>query len=309
MEAAAQLARQKEEEERAGYAAAKTAAAMDRYKQGDLAEAKTLLEEALAIHPENEEATARMAEVQMALDSNAARLNQLLASAQSAFSAGRWDEAIQGYQTVLTENPSDARAQAGLQAAREAKLQAQQSEQEKKQLIARLSQQADEAARAGQVERALDLYRQWMRAEPDNRNIQRSIDRLSAEEARRQADFQSRIDSANLRLERRDFDRAVADFESALSVARLAEEKKLAEDSIQRVRKTREDLEKAEAKRAADFQNAMSEADQLLKDGLLEEAREEIAKALQLNPSDRAAQRLSRSIEDALRKQERQRGE
>ncbi len=309
MEAASQLARQKEEEERAGYAGAKTAAALDRYKQGDLAGAKKLLEEALAIHPGNPEATARMAEVQAAIDSNAARLNQLLASAQAAFRAGRWDEAIEGYQAVLTQHPSEAAAQAGLQAAREAKLQAQQSEQEKKQLIARLSQQADEAARAGQVERALDLYRQWMQAEPDNRTIQRSIDRLNAEEARRKADFQSRIDSGNLRLERRDVDQAVADFESALSVARLAEEKKLAEESIARARKTREDLDKAEAKRVADFQNAMSEADQLLKDGLLEEAKKEIAKALQLNPTDRAAQRLSRSIEDALKTQARAREE
>jgi len=306
MEAAGQLARQKEEEERAGYAAAKTAAAMDRYNQGDLAGAKALLDEALAIHPGNPEATARMAEVQAAIDSNAASLNRLLASAQAAFSAGRWDEAIEGYQAVLTQQPSEAAAQAGLQAAREAKLQAQQSEQEKKQLIARLSQQADEAARAGQVERALDLYRQWMQAEPDNRNIQRSIDRLNAEETKRKADFQSRIDSGNLRLDRQDFDRAMADFESALSVARLVEEKKLAEDSIARARKTREDLDKAEAKRATDFQNAMSEAEQLLKDGLLEEAQQEIAKALQIDSTDRAAQRLSREIEDALKKQARE---
>jgi len=302
-EAEARAAEAKEQEERQYYAGLKVEEGLSRLRQGDWEGARRQFEAALAIDPNHAEAQRQLEEARAKIAEQRRQIDDQLRAAQVALGEGRFDEAMEGFGAVLAAEPDNATAQAGLQAAEESKAEAGQAEARRQQEIAELSRQASRAAEAGRVEEALQRYRQWLQLEPDNRSVQRQIERIERDEQKRLNDMNQLYASGRLYYERRDYERSIRDFEQALLMARLPEEKERIQSALDVVRRAYEEFRRAEQERAEAIAAGYQEASNLYEDGLLEPALEEVGKVLALDPNHREARRLKRSIESALARQ------
>ena len=302
-EEAARAAAAKEQEERRYYAGLKVEEGSSRLRQDDWEGAARHFEEALAIDPGHAEAQRQLEQVRAKIAERRQARQEQLRAAQVALGEGRFDEAIEGFRAVLAAEPDSATAQAGLLAAEESKAEAQQADARRRQQIAELSRQASRAAEAGRVEEALQQYRQWLQLEPDNRSVQRQIERIERDERKRLEDLNRLYASGRLYYDRREYERSIGDFEQALLLARLPDEKERIQSALAVVRRTYEEYRRAEQERAEAIAAGYQEASNLYEDGLLEPALEAVNKVLALDPNHRDARRLKRSIESALARQ------
>jgi tetratricopeptide (TPR) repeat protein len=229
-------------------------------------------------------------------------MEEQLRTAQIALGLGRFDEAIEGFEAVLAAQPDHPTAQAGLQAAQESKAGQEQAETRRKQQITRLSGQASRAAEAGQVEEALELYRQWLQLEPDSRTARRDLERVQRKELERVEAMNQNFSDGRSHYNERDYERSIQEFEQALQLARLPEEKQKIHSALNTVRQAQAESRQAAQERAQTIASAYQEAEDLYQDKLFEQALEEVNRVLALDPDHRGARRLKRSIASALEK-------
>ncbi len=298
-EAQAKAAKAKEQEERAYYAGLKLEEAKALERGADWAGAEALLKAALEIDPENAEARSRLVEVQGKIAQREQAVAERLRGAQSALRSSRFEEAIEGFRAVLAARPDHEAAKAGLRAAEEGKARAEADETRRQERIAELSRRASQAAQAGRVEEALQLYRQWRQIAPDDRSVHREIERIERAEQKRVADLNEKFSSGRLRYDERNFEQSIGDFEDALALARLPEEKEKVQAALDIVRQALAEFRQTEQERAEAIATALQEAEAFYRDGALDKAREQVDQALRLDPDNREARRLKRSIEAA----------
>ncbi len=172
--------------------------------------------------------------------------------------------------------------------------------------IAELSTKARAAEEAGLVEQALVFYRQWLKVEPENREVERTIRQIERQERDRLEGFNRWMQSGAEQIVRGDFQQAIEDFEQAVQLARLPEEKSLASESLFDARQRRQERLEIEARLAADLEAALQAADAYYQQEQYDEALVEVQKALKVDPTSREARRLSnlieRAVEDELRR-------
>jgi len=294
-----------EKEKRAYYAGLKIEEAQQQQDEGQLQSARDLLGEALAIDSGNKEAEEKLLQIQAEIDEQEKELQQRLQVAQAALASGDYEEAIEGFEALQSDRPNDPNAAAGLKTARDAKQKAESAEAERQRQIAALSTQAQQAEEAGNVEQALESYRQWLSLEPDNRSIQRTINRIERREESRKSEMEAKLADGRAWAQRQDYDRALDALTEALLLARLPKERDTVQAEIAAVQQTREQVRQIQLDREKTIETLLAEAEELIQDEIYDTALETLEKVLQLEPGNRKALSLRRSAETAQSRQQR----
>jgi outer membrane protein assembly factor BamD (BamD/ComL family) len=184
-------------------------AAQDHLKAGRWSEAIAAFQAVLKLVPTHAEAARQLAEAQTQLErqqaeerkrreeeARQAELARLYTAAQDYLKAGRWSEAIAGFQAVLKLVPTHAEATRQLAEA-QAQLARQQAEERKRREekarqaeLARLYAVANEADQAKDWAKAIESFRAILRLDPSYRDaparLAQAQEALAAEEAARQ---------------------------------------------------------------------------------------------------------------------------
>lgn len=293
----------REEQERAYFAGLKILEADEAAGQGNLERSVALLQAALEIHPQNPDARNRLEQIRERIAQRDREIAEQVQASQQALQEGRLDEALKGFEAVLSASPEHPLARAGLTRTQEAQRQARQAEEARQRRLEELARIAPRAAQEGQIEQALELYQEWLRMEPGNRSVQREISRLERQEQRRLSDMNSRMASGQTRLGRGEIQAAISEFEAALALARLPQERQSIESALQAARQELERIRSAEQERQEALEQALKNAREYYQDAIFDRALIEVDKVLELEPGHREARQLRRSIESELAKQ------
>ena len=130
-------------------------------------EARSALNEALGVEPDNRELKARAALVEA--DQLKAKLDSILLRAEQAASAGRWDDAVEILNNGITEFPEDKNLKNKLKDTLQARRKGAQEA---------ALRMADLNARAGKWEEALKSINEVLAEEPDNRQFLEKYDQI-----------------------------------------------------------------------------------------------------------------------------------
>ncbi|MBC7263400.1 MAG: tetratricopeptide repeat protein [Chloroflexi bacterium] len=153
-----------------------------------------ILEEALALAPEDQRIQERLAAAQEA--QRAARLESLLGRANQATESGRWDEAVAALEEYVALQPEDVAAQERLANARE---------RQRKSQLNSLKVWARSLAKAEKWDEALTIWHEYLALEPEDAEAAQS----EIQQVERSRELARAYIEAQVAMSRKDYDRAI----------------------------------------------------------------------------------------------------
>lgn len=278
------------------------------YAAKDYASARQAFEEVLALQADHAQARDYLsriakAETKEAEAAQAEQVDQLWTQVRDARRAGEYEKVIRLCDEILKIDPQHRGALSEKDRAQR-EIASRQREAEEARIDA-LMTQAAEAARQDDFEKAIDLYNQVLRDDPENRKAQsglaktREQARRSAQESR-QARIDSLVDGARRASRAGDDARALQLYEQALEM----------DPDNRRARSGKESVEQdmaraAERARQQQVKQQIEQADALLAQDAYDQAVAAYEKALELDPQNRSAIRGIQRARDRQMKEAR----